>query len=148
MEDDGESPDQDVTGRGFLEGAADPADVVDRRRTDLRDVWLLIQPWASSKVEKRYRPRGASPAPPRRARNVCWRVCTASRVDAPSRRRPTTLDGSRSISRSRSTGIGYALHLPRARRLATNPLLISAGEGQYAALFRYGAVVLFAPSRR
>lgn len=28
-------------------------------------------------------------------------------------------------------------------RLAVNPLLISAGEGQYAALFRYGAVVLF-----
>ena len=28
-------------------------------------------------------------------------------------------------------------------RLAVNPLVISAGENQYAALFRYGAVVLF-----
>jgi uncharacterized Rmd1/YagE family protein len=33
--------------------------------------------------------------------------------------------------------------LEASQRLATNPLLISAGEGQYAALFRYGAVVLF-----
>ena len=33
--------------------------------------------------------------------------------------------------------------LEATQRLATNPLLISAGEGQYAALFRYGAVVLF-----
>ncbi len=33
--------------------------------------------------------------------------------------------------------------LEAAQRLATNPLLISAGEGQHAALFRYGAVVLF-----
>ena len=33
--------------------------------------------------------------------------------------------------------------LEAAQRLATNPLVISAGEGQYAALFRYGAVVLF-----
>jgi uncharacterized Rmd1/YagE family protein len=33
--------------------------------------------------------------------------------------------------------------LEAAQRLATNPLLISAGEGQYAALFRYGALVLF-----
>jgi uncharacterized Rmd1/YagE family protein len=33
--------------------------------------------------------------------------------------------------------------LEAGQRLATNPLLISAGEGQYAALFRYGAVVLF-----
>jgi len=30
-----------------------------------------------------------------------------------------------------------------AQRLATNPLVIPAGEGQYVALFRYGAVVLF-----
>jgi uncharacterized Rmd1/YagE family protein len=28
-------------------------------------------------------------------------------------------------------------------RVAANPLVISAGEGQYAALFRYGAIVLF-----
>jgi uncharacterized Rmd1/YagE family protein len=28
-------------------------------------------------------------------------------------------------------------------RLAVNPLVIAAGENQYAALFRYGAVVLF-----
>ena len=33
--------------------------------------------------------------------------------------------------------------LEATHRLATNPLVISAGEGQYAALFRYGAVVLF-----
>ena len=33
--------------------------------------------------------------------------------------------------------------LEAVQRLASNPLLISAGEGQYAALFRYGAVVLF-----
>jgi uncharacterized Rmd1/YagE family protein len=33
--------------------------------------------------------------------------------------------------------------LELTQRLATNPLLISAGDGQYAALFRYGAVVLF-----
>lgn len=33
--------------------------------------------------------------------------------------------------------------LELTQRLATNPLLISAGEGQYAALFRYGAIVLF-----
>jgi uncharacterized Rmd1/YagE family protein len=33
--------------------------------------------------------------------------------------------------------------LEAAQRLASNPLLISAGEGQQAALFRYGAVVLF-----
>lgn len=33
--------------------------------------------------------------------------------------------------------------LEATQRLASNPLLISAGEGQYAALFRYGAVVLF-----
>lgn len=33
--------------------------------------------------------------------------------------------------------------LESTQRLATNPLVISAGEGQNAALFRYGAVVLF-----
>ena len=33
--------------------------------------------------------------------------------------------------------------LESTQRLATNPLLISAGEGQFAALFRYGVVVLF-----
>jgi uncharacterized Rmd1/YagE family protein len=33
--------------------------------------------------------------------------------------------------------------LEATQRLTTNPLVISAGEGQYAALFRYGAVVLF-----
>ena len=33
--------------------------------------------------------------------------------------------------------------LELTQRLAANPLLISAGEGQYAALFRYGAIVLF-----
>jgi len=33
--------------------------------------------------------------------------------------------------------------LESTQRLATNPLLIPAGEGQHAALFRYGAVVLF-----
>jgi uncharacterized Rmd1/YagE family protein len=33
--------------------------------------------------------------------------------------------------------------LEATQRLATNPLLIQAGDGQYAALFRYGAVVLF-----
>jgi uncharacterized Rmd1/YagE family protein len=33
--------------------------------------------------------------------------------------------------------------LEAAQRLASNPLLISAGDGQYAALFRYGAIVLF-----
>jgi uncharacterized Rmd1/YagE family protein len=33
--------------------------------------------------------------------------------------------------------------LELTQRLATNPLLISAGDGQYAALFRYGAIVLF-----
>jgi len=33
--------------------------------------------------------------------------------------------------------------LELTQRLAVNPLLISTGEGQYAALFRYGAVVLF-----
>lgn len=33
--------------------------------------------------------------------------------------------------------------LESAQRLAANPLVISAGEGQYAALFRYGALVLF-----
>ena len=33
--------------------------------------------------------------------------------------------------------------LESSQRLAVNPLLISAGEGQYAALFRYGVVVLF-----
>ena len=33
--------------------------------------------------------------------------------------------------------------LESTQRLATNPIVISAGEGQYAALFRYGAVVLF-----
>ena len=36
--------------------------------------------------------------------------------------------------------------LESTQRLATNPLVISAGEGQYAALFRYGAVVLFGVS--
>jgi uncharacterized Rmd1/YagE family protein len=33
--------------------------------------------------------------------------------------------------------------LEAAQRLASNPLLISAGDDQYAALFRYGAIVLF-----
>ncbi len=33
--------------------------------------------------------------------------------------------------------------LESTQRLATNPLLITAGEGQYAVLFRYGAAVLF-----
>ena len=33
--------------------------------------------------------------------------------------------------------------LELTQRLAANPLLISAGEGEYAALFRYGALVLF-----
>lgn len=33
--------------------------------------------------------------------------------------------------------------LEAGQRLATNPLVISVGEGHYAALFRYGAVVLF-----
>jgi hypothetical protein len=50
MEDDGEPPDQDVVRPGFVEGAADPADVIDRRRPDLRDVWIVIHAWASSKV--------------------------------------------------------------------------------------------------
>ena len=30
-----------------------------------------------------------------------------------------------------------------AQRIATNPLVVPAGEGQYVALFRYGAAVLF-----
>jgi uncharacterized Rmd1/YagE family protein len=34
--------------------------------------------------------------------------------------------------------------LEATHRLATNPLIIPAAEGQYAALFRYGAAVLFA----
>ncbi len=33
--------------------------------------------------------------------------------------------------------------LEAAQRLATNPLVIAVGEGHYAALFRYGAIVLF-----
>jgi uncharacterized Rmd1/YagE family protein len=33
--------------------------------------------------------------------------------------------------------------LEATHRLATNPIVISAGEGQFAALFRYGALVLF-----
>jgi uncharacterized Rmd1/YagE family protein len=33
--------------------------------------------------------------------------------------------------------------LESTQRLATSPLVISAGDGQYAALFRYGALVLF-----
>jgi uncharacterized Rmd1/YagE family protein len=33
--------------------------------------------------------------------------------------------------------------LESAQRLGTNPLVIQAGDGQYAALFRYGALVLF-----
>jgi required for meiotic nuclear division protein 1 len=37
--------------------------------------------------------------------------------------------------------------LEAAQRLASNPLLISAGDGQYAALFRYGGVVLFGRAR-
>jgi uncharacterized Rmd1/YagE family protein len=36
--------------------------------------------------------------------------------------------------------------LESAQRIAAHPLVISAGEGQYAALFRYGAVVLFGAS--
>ena len=36
--------------------------------------------------------------------------------------------------------------LEAAQRLAVNPLVITVGEGQYAALFRYGAVVLFGVS--
>jgi hypothetical protein len=53
MEDDGEATDQDVPGPGFVEGAADAPDVVDRRRADLRDIWLFIHSWASSKVLNR-----------------------------------------------------------------------------------------------
>jgi hypothetical protein len=37
VENDGEAPDQDVAGPGIVEGSADPADVVERRRTDLRE---------------------------------------------------------------------------------------------------------------
>jgi hypothetical protein len=70
VEDDGETADQDVAGPGFVEGATDPADVVDRRSTDLRDVSLVSHSWASSKVSKRNRPRGARPAPPRSAHRV------------------------------------------------------------------------------
>jgi uncharacterized Rmd1/YagE family protein len=33
--------------------------------------------------------------------------------------------------------------LESTQRVAANPLVISAGEGQYAAIFRYGAAVLF-----
>jgi uncharacterized Rmd1/YagE family protein len=33
--------------------------------------------------------------------------------------------------------------LEATQRLATSPLVITAGEGQYVALFRYGAIVLF-----
>jgi hypothetical protein len=53
MEDDGEAPDQDVAGPGFVEGVADASDVVDRRGADLRAIWLLIHSWASSKVLNR-----------------------------------------------------------------------------------------------
>jgi hypothetical protein len=108
MEDDGEPPDQDVPGPGLVEGAADRADIFERRRADLRHIWLVIHCWASSKVSNRNSPRGASPVPPRSAQAVRSRVSTVSGVDTPSRRRPTTRDGSRSISRSRFTRQGYA----------------------------------------
>ena len=102
QQNDGEASDQDVARFGVSEGAADPADVFERRWADLRDISLLIHSWASSKVAKRSRPLGARPIPPRRAQAVRSMVSTRSGVGVPSRRRPTVFDGSMSISRSRS----------------------------------------------
>ncbi len=54
--------------------------------------------------------------------------------------------GSGSVVTVRAILLGERIDLKGlelTQRLATNPLLISAGEGQYAALFRYGALVLF-----
>ena len=53
MKDDGEASDQDVPGFGFVEGAADGPDVVDRRRADLRDIWLVIHSWAGRRFKRR-----------------------------------------------------------------------------------------------
>ena len=58
----------------------------------------------------------------------------------------TSLYASGSVVSVRAILLGERIDLKgleSTQRLATNPLLISAGEGQYAALFRYGAVVLF-----
>jgi len=58
----------------------------------------------------------------------------------------TSLYGPGSVVSVRAILLGERIDLKgleSTQRLATNPLLISAGEGQYAALFRYGAVVLF-----
>ncbi len=100
VQDDGETADQDVAGPGFFEGAADAPDVVDGWRADLWDISLLSHAWASSKVANRKRPRGASPRVPRRALTVRSKVSALCAVAAPSRRLPTTLEGSKSISRS------------------------------------------------
>ena len=51
-----------------------------------------------------------------------------------------------SVVTARALLLGERLDLKgfeAGQRLATNPLVIAAAEGQYVALFRYGAVVLF-----
>lgn len=103
VQDDGEAADQDVAGPGLFEGAADASDVFDGWRADLWDIWILSHAWASSKLVNRNRPRGASPRVPRRAHAVRRSASALRAVAAPSRRLPTTLEGSTSISRSRLT---------------------------------------------
>ena len=100
---DGEAPDQDVAGPGLLERTTDAADVFDGWRADLWDISLLSHAWASSKLVNRKRPRGASPRVPRRAHAVRSKASALRGVAAASRRFPTTLEGSTSISRSRRT---------------------------------------------
>jgi hypothetical protein len=138
VEDDREAADQDVAGPGFFEGPTDPADVVDRRRPDLRDVSLLIHSCASSKLAKRKRPRGASPAAPRSAQAVRNRASATSGVLVASRRRPTVFDGRRSISRSSFKGSASSLDTnttptgsrPVKRRLRSSGQQVTHPEGE------------------
>jgi hypothetical protein len=76
---------------------ADSTDIFDGWRPDLRDICVLIHSWASSKDWKRNRPRGASPRLPRKAQAVRSSASASPGDAAPSRRRPTVLEGSRSI---------------------------------------------------
>jgi hypothetical protein len=58
VQDDGEASDQDVPGSRIREGSADPADVFDRRRANLRDVSLVSH---SSACAPGFRPESVCP---------------------------------------------------------------------------------------
>lgn len=63
--DEGEAADQDVPCPGVVQRAADADEVFRLRRACVRRIVWVIHASASSKLEKRYTPRGARAAVPR-----------------------------------------------------------------------------------